>query len=72
MNISLTGEADLVFGGVDIDIHVIRGHIDENDGHRKLPLDQSLGVAFKQGMLDDPVAHKPTVDVNIYPPGSST
>ena len=38
MDISLTGEADLVFGGMDIDIHRIRGHIDENDGHRKLPL----------------------------------
>ena len=72
MNISLAGEADLVFGRMDIDVHSVVRHVDKNGSHRKLTLDQSLGIAFKQRMLDDPVAHKPTVDINIYPPGSST
>ena len=72
MHVSLAGEPDLVFSRMDIDVHCVAGHIDENSGHRELTLDQPLGIAFKQCMLDDPVAHKPAVDININCPGRTT
>jgi hypothetical protein len=71
MHLSLPGESDLIFSWMDIDVYGVIRNSDKNSGHRKLPLDQSLGIAFKQCMLDDPVAHVPTVNVNIYGPGGT-
>ena len=67
----MLGEADLVFGGMNIDIHLAKGHFDKQGGDRKLTFDQPLGIAFKQGMLDDPVSHESAVDVNEQAPGGA-
>ena len=71
MNLSLPSKANLVFGGMNVDIHLVKGHFDKKGGYRKLTFDQPLGIALEQGMLDDPVTHKSAVDVNEQAPGGA-
>jgi hypothetical protein len=50
---------------MDVDIHLIERNFDKNNGDRKLPFHQALGIPLKYAVLDAAVANKSTVDKNI-------
>ena len=68
MDLVLPREANLVFGGVYVDVHFFIGHADKEDGKRELAFDQALGIAFKQRMLNDAVVDDPAIDKDINTP----
>ena len=69
MHCFLFGKSDFVLGGVDIDIHPVERNGEEQYCHREAALHQPAGVARHQGMSDHPVPDKPSVDINVDPPG---
>ncbi len=55
-------EADLVLGGMHVDIHLVEGQLQKQGGQGKLAFHQPAAEAFEQRVLDHPVAHPPAVD----------
>ena len=58
-------KADFMLGGMDIDVHLVVGQLDEQYGQWKTAFHQAAVIAFRQCMLDHPVAHAPSVDKYI-------
>ena len=64
VNRALLGKANLVFGGMNIDIHLVMRNGDKERRDRILPFHQALPIPREQRVLNDPVAHMPAVDEN--------
>ena len=64
----LLRKANLMFCGMDIDIHLIEGNLKKKDRHGILPFHQSAAVSFEQSVLYNPVMHEPAVYIYINPP----
>ena len=65
-------ETHLVFGRMNVDIHLIVGNAQKQDRHRKLPFHQALRVTGKKGVLGGPVPYIPTVDEYENTPRSAS
>ncbi len=65
MNLMRVNESNLVFGGMDVDIHLIERNFDKNSGNRKLPFNQALGIPLKYAVLNAAVTNESAVDKNI-------
>ena len=58
-------EPDLGLGGVDVDVHVQRVDVQEQDGGRVPVPRQKVGIGAAQGPLQQPVLHRAAVDEQI-------
>ena len=54
MNLSLAHKADFMLGRMHIDVHLVKGNLKKQHGHRILAFHQTSGIAGKQGVLNDP------------------
>ncbi len=68
MNLMRINKSNLVFGRMDVDIHLIEGNLDKNGRDRKLPFHQALGIPLEYAVLDAAITDKAAVDKNIEPP----
>ena len=66
VNRALLGKANLVFGGMNIDIHLVIRNGDKEGRDGILPFHQSLPIPCEQRVLNDPVAHMSAVDENKH------
>ena len=55
-------EADFPLGGVHVDIHIPRIHVDEQEGHRMLATRQSLAVGRSQRLGEMRIFHRTTIE----------
>ena len=68
VNHRLPAKTHFGLGGVDIDVHFFKGHLDKDQGHRKGSVRKDAPVGFAQSVHENPVPHHAAVDEEIEGP----
>jgi hypothetical protein len=58
-------EADLGLRRVDVDVDLLRRHLEEEQQHRERGRRQHVAVGFDRGVQDQPVADEPAINEDV-------